>query len=310
MTMQARHALATTGLALLVTAPLLADLPAGAAGNEAQARAGYHGFADPQAVTILGYTGTAMEPFISPDGQYLLFNTSNQSPNIPALQYATAGPGGSFTYQGQLAGANQPGALSGTPTMDDDGNFYFVSTRSYAQTLSTVYTGQFDAGSLTNVHLVPGVSGATGGIVDFDVSVSPDGNTLYVSVGTFNGGSEPEKASLSIYDKEGTGFVADPASAHLLHAVNSKKFLTYAASISTNGLELFFTRARPSGGVPAIYRATRKQDSKPFGHVQRVAAITGFAEAPSISADGSTLYYHQLVADQFDIETVTRPPTS
>ena len=44
--------------------------------------------------------------------------------------------------------------------------------------------------------------------------------------------------------------------------------------------------------------------------MQRVAAITGFAEAPSISADGSTLYYHLLVDDQFDIESVTRPPTT
>ena len=297
-------------LAVVVVTPLGHGLPAGAAGSETEAMAGYHGFANPQAVTIQGYTGTAMEPFISSDGQYLLFNTSNQAPNIPALQYATGVNGQSFLYQGEISGANQSGALSGTPTMDDDGNLYFVSTRSYAQTLSTIYTGQFDAGSVSDVHPVPGVSGAAGGIVDFDVAVSPDGNTLYVSVGTFNGGSAPEKASLSIYDKEGSGFVADPSSARLLHAVNQKKFLTYAASISTNGLELFFTRARTSGDVPAIYRATRKKIGKPFGHVQRLAAVTGFAEAPSISADGSTLYYHQLVGDQFDIESVTRPPTT
>ncbi len=42
--------------------------------------------------------------------------------------------------------------------------------------------------------------------------------------------------------------------------------------------------------------------------MQRVAAITGFAEAPSISADGTILYYHLLVGEQFDIERVTRPP--
>ncbi len=251
-----------------------------------------------------------MEPFISRDGQYLLFNTTNQAPNIPALQYATRVDGQTFTYQGEIGGANQAGALSGTPTMDDDGNLYFVSTRSYAQTLSTIYTGRFEAGSVSDVALVPGVTGATGGVVDFDVEVSPDGTTLYVSVGTFDGGSAPEKASLAVYDKEGTSFVADPHSARLLHAVNKKKFLTYAASISANGLELFFTRAPTSGGDPAIYRATRTRTGRPFGHVQRVAAITGFAEAPSISADGSTLYYHQLVGDQFAIECVTRSPTT
>jgi WD40-like Beta Propeller Repeat len=304
-----RRILGATVLAVVVVGPLGHGLPAGAAGGGASAGGAYRGFGDPQAVTIGGYSATAMEPFITRDGEYLLFNTSNQAPNIPALQYATRVNGQSFTYQGEIAGANQAGALSGTPTMDDDGNLYFVSTRSYAQTLSTVYTGRFDAGSVSDVSLVPGVSGATGGVVDFDVEVSPDGNTLYVSVGTFDGGSAPEKASLTIFDKEGTGFVADPDSAHLFHAVNKKKFLTYAASISGNGLELFFTRAAVSGGDPAIYRASRTRVGRPFGHVQRVAAITGFAEAPSLSADGSTLYYHQLVGDQFAIECVTRPPT-
>lgn len=272
----------------------------------ATASGGYRGFTDPQPVTIAGYTGTAMEPFISPDGQYLFFNTSNQAPNIPAIQYATTVDGQSFDYQGQVEGVNEAGVLSGTPSMDDNGNFYFISTRSYAQTLSTVYTGQFDAGQVSDVHLVPGVSGAAGGIVDFDADVSPDGNTLYVSVGKFDDGSGPESARLTLFDKSGAGFVADPESAHLLHAVNKKKTLNYAASISSDGLELFFTRAKVSGGEPAIYRAVRKKTNRPFGHVQPVAAITGFAEAPSLSADGSTLYYHLLVGDQFDIEDVTR----
>lgn len=73
--------------------------------------------------------------------------------------------------------------------------------------------------------------------------------------------------------------------------------LTYAASISTDGLELFFTRANPTKGakgIPAIYRAARTDPGRPFSHVQRVGAITGFAEAPSISANGTTLYYHYL----------------
>jgi hypothetical protein len=66
--------------------------------------------------------------------------------------------------------------------LDENGNLYFISTRSYAQTLSTVYTGHFASGSVTGVHLVSGISGATLGTVDFDVGATPDGNTLYVSV--------------------------------------------------------------------------------------------------------------------------------
>lgn len=272
--------------------------------------AAYNGFSHPRVVSIEGYAGSAMEPFISPDGAYLLFNTSNVAPSIPSLQYATRVDAQDFDYQGQILGeaVNEPGVLSGTPTVDREGDLYFVSPRSYPQTLSTVYGGRFSAGEVTGVHLVPGVSGGTPGTVDFDVSVSPDGNTLYVSVGLFDGGSAPASAHLAMYDRVGAGFVPDPRSGHLLHAVNKAGRLDYAASVSTNGLELFFTRVDPRLGTPpAIYRAARRSTTRPFGHPQQIAAITGFAEAPSISSDGTTLYYHRLVGGQFEIETVTRP---
>jgi hypothetical protein len=275
-------------------------------GNRSRRAATYNVFTDPQMVTISGYSGSAMEPFISEDGQYLLFNTSNVSPNIPALEFATRLGADTFQYQGEIGGANQSGYLSGTPSMDDDGNLYFVSTRSYSQTLSTVYSGSFSSGAVTGVAPVPGVSGGTPGTVDFDVAVSPDGSTLYVSVGQFDGGS-PTSARLVIFDKAANGFVPDPHSAKILRAVNKAGMLTYAASISSNGLELFFTRANPAGGDPAVYRAVRTKVGRAFGHVQRIGAITGFAEAPAISADGTTLYYHELVGSTFEIWTVTRP---
>jgi hypothetical protein len=60
------------------------------------------------------------------------------------------------------------------------------------------------------------------------------------------------------------------------------------------------------GRAPQIYRATRSSTSKPFGGVEPIGAITGFAEAPSISSDGTTLYYHQQIGSAFKIETVTR----
>ena len=65
-----------------------------------------------------------------------------------------------------------------------------------------------------------------GGIVDFDAEVSPDGNTLYVSVGTSTDGIWPrEGRHWPCFDREGGGFVADPDSSHLLQAVNTKKVL-------------------------------------------------------------------------------------
>ena len=269
----------------------------------------YSAFTDPQVVSIDGYSGSAMEPFVSADGRYLLFNTSNVAPNIPALQLATRVDATSFQYQGELPGegVNEAGALSGTPSMDLAGELYFISTRSYFPTLSTVYAGQFSAGQATGVHQVTSVSSPIPGFVDFDVSVSPDGATLYVSVGNFLAGGSPTSATITMFDKVGADFIADPQSAYIMRSVNKPGQLDYAASVSSDGLELFFTRVKPSKGPPAIYRASRTKLTKPFGHVQRISAITGFAEAPSLSADGKTLYYHELLGNQFVIESVTRP---
>ena len=265
----------------------------------------YKAFIDPQMVTIRGYSSSAMEPFISADGSYLFFNTSNVAPSTPAVQFATRVGADTFQYEGAVAGANQPNYLSGTPSMDENGNLYFVSTRSYTQTFSTIYSGHFASGTVRRVHLIPGISGGALGTIDFDADVSPNGSKLYVSVGHFDGGP-PTSASISIFNRVRDGFVPDPHSAAILGAVNKTGLLTYAASISTNGLELFFTQANPGGGDPAIYRATRLSVGQPFGDVQRVGGITGFAEAPAISADGSTLYFHQLVGSTFQIWTVTR----
>ncbi len=272
----------------------------------------YEAFANPQAVTITGWTGSAMEPEISQDGNYLLFNSTNVPPAIPALQYAVRVAANTFQYEGPVAGAavNEPGILSGTPSLDADGNLYFVSPRSYPETLSTIYTGQFTEGTVTGLHLVSGITGEAPGIVDFDVAVSPDGSAIYTSVGDYSGGSLTA-AHIALFDRSGTGFTANPEGVHLLHAVNRPGALDYAPSVSANGLELFFTRATPARGVrgePGVYRASRASTARPFGHVQRVGAITGYAEAPSLSGDGTTLYYHQLAGSTFRIMTVTRAP--
>ena len=268
----------------------------------------YGAFADPQPVTIEGYPGSAEEPFITPDGRYLLFNSSEAVPDF-SLQFASRINAQTFEYRGEIQGeaVNEPAALSGTPSLDDEGNLYFISTRSYFETLSTVYAGHFSEGVVTGVHLVPGVAGEMPGKVDFDVGVSPDGSTLYVSVGQFGDEGGPTSASIVMFDRDGGSFVRDPDSTKILKAVNEVGTLNYGADLASDGLELFFTAASPAiGEAPGIYRATRANLNQPFGQVERVAAITGFAEAPSISADGSTLYYHEQVGGEFEIYTVTR----
>ena len=146
-------------------------------------------FTNPEPVTIEGYTQDAMEPFISPDGNYLFFNNSN-SASTTNLYYATRIDDVTFQFQGEIAGANAgPLTLSAVPSMDINNIFYFISNRSYAQTFSTIYSGTFSNGSLSNVALVPGVSKDKLGDVNFDQCISPDGGTLYFVDGVFSGGA-------------------------------------------------------------------------------------------------------------------------
>jgi IPT/TIG domain/WD40-like Beta Propeller Repeat len=282
------------------------------AGCAVASASGYGAFGNPQPVTIEGYSGSGEEPFITRDGAYLLFNSSEAMPNF-ALQLATRVNAQTFEYLGEIEGehVNEPTFLSGTPSLDEEGNLYFISNRSYAETLSTVYTGKFSHGIVTNVHLAPGVSGEVPGKVDFDVDVSPDGAILYVSVGQFGPGGGPTSASVVMFDRVGAGFVRDPRSAKVLKAVNQVGAINYAANPSSDGLELFFTAASPTvGGAPGIYRATRASTGRAFGAVERISAITGFSEAPSITSDGTTLYFHKQVGSEFKIETVTRTPSA
>jgi Tol biopolymer transport system component len=264
-------------------------------------------FTNPEPVTIEGYSMDAMEPFISPDGQYLFFNNSNSLPTTN-LYYATRIDDVTWQYRGEIGGANVSGALTAVPSMDMNDTFYFVSNRSYFQTFSTIYSGTFSNGSLSNVAIVPGVSKNTFGTINFDQCISPDGNTLYFDDGVFTGAPVPAKASIAIATRSGDQFVRLQNSADIMRKVNTGG-LNYAPDISKSGLEFFFTRLKnpPPKPPPAIYTATRSSTSKPFGKPKRIKAITGFAEAPALSPDEKSLYYHLNVNGTFQIYRVTRP---
>ena len=105
-------------------------------------------FTNPQLVTIRDYSQDAMEPFISPDGNYLFFNDSNSAP-VTSLYYATAvdQTGLTFQFQGEIGSVNSMGPLNAVASMDVNNTFYFVSNRSYAQTFSTVYSCTFSDGN-------------------------------------------------------------------------------------------------------------------------------------------------------------------
>jgi len=258
-------------------------------------------FANPQLVQITGYAGDAMEPFLSRDGKVLFFNNSNDPHVNTNLHWATRIDDLTFQYKGEIQGVNT-NALEGVPSMDRNNVFFFVSTRSYDQTASTIYRGTYLNGSLSAIELVPGVSISKPGIVNFDAEISADGNTLYFVESQFEHG-QPKSAAILIARKNGSGFLRAADSAQIMEQINTRG-LNYAAATSTTELELFFTRA--DGSAPAIYVATRSSASAAFGKPKKIVAITGFAEAPTLSRDEKSLYFHKMDNGRLRIYRVTR----
>lgn len=273
----------------------------GAIVAEAQAAS----FSNPKPVAILGYNQDAMEPFLTRDGKFLFFNNSNAPTVDTNLFWASRIDDLTFQLQGEIGGVNST-ALDAVASMDVGSNFYFISTRSYLTTKSTIYSGMYSGGAVTGVGLVPGVSLMRLGIIDFDAEISADGNTLYFSEGVFAGGNVPRSSHIVIARRSGSRFIRDPNGKKLLRKINHGAKLNYAAATSASELEIFFTRL--SDGEPSIYMANRTSTSEPFDALQRITAITGFAEAPTISPDGKSLYFHQRSPDGvFSIYRVTRP---
>ncbi|MGE4072322.1 MAG: TolB family protein [Lysobacterales bacterium] len=262
----------------------------------------YLAFGNPQPVNIRGYTEDAMEPFISRDGRYLLFNNSNAPEVNTDLHYAERVSDVVFDYRGPVSGANSP-VLDGVASLDDQQRFYFVSTRSYAQTLSTLYQGRFDQGSVTDVGLVPGISRSIPGQVNFDAEISADGQTLIFVDGTFSGSAFPDAADLAIAARNSDGFARLANSGELLATINSTD-LEYAPCLSRNGLELYFSRY--ADGEFAIYRSTRWRGDAAFEAPQRVRIVDDFIEAPALSPDERSLYFHRRVGARFEIWRVQR----
>lgn len=63
-------------------------------------------FHDPQPVTVWGYDDQIMEPFLTRDGKFLLFNNSNDPREKTDLHLAEKMSERSFRYVGKLSGAN------------------------------------------------------------------------------------------------------------------------------------------------------------------------------------------------------------
>lgn len=263
-------------------------------------------FSNPEIVSINGYNGDMMEPFISRDGAYMFFNDRGPARDI---YYATFINETTLQYQGDIASINTA-AVDGVPTMDAANKFYYVSTANYNPpvTYDTLYMGTWNGNTVTGSTPVTGLAITTPGFINFDIEVSLDGFTLYFNDGDFSGGNNfPDAANIAIAVNSGSGFTRDVNSTIIMANVNTTN-LEYAPAISSDGLELFFNRLDLSTMESQIYRAARSSTSSPFGMPQKVNAIEGFVEGPAFSPDERSLYYHRMNTGtgHFEIYRVSR----
>ena len=267
-------------------------------------------FVNPRRVNIVGNPYNAMEPFISRDGDYLFFN-SNKT-DIPKTEkniyYSVRIDDTNFQFMGEVKGINSD-SVDGVPTMDIHGNFYYVSAVHYSKKngFTTVYKGKFLNGEVVNITPIEELSLRKPYWLNMDIEISADGNTIYSTQTYFPGFKPIPKKSYFFQAHLINGkFIVDENSESIFKNINTGD-PEYAASISTDELEIYFTRLK-HGDKPQLtsYYAIRADKSSPFDKPVKIEAIKGFSEAPAITNDGKLLYYHKKDGDRFYIYVLER----
>lgn len=260
------------------------------------------------------FTGDVQEPEYREYGghQWLFFNDAGDGPAGKDLFYAVwMEDRGEFVVPGRLEGADVvTSEVDGNPTMDRDGNFYFVSTRDITDAISA-HRGTFSftpgsppSASLSDIAKVQDLSRHQLPWLNMGVHVAWDGADMLFSEAYFDV-TPPSLADIGMAQQnpEAPGdFLRRADAASILATVNTEAHLEYAGALSYDGLELYFTRLANLQAAPVVIAccqmvATRGSPGEPFGEPRVIAAITPernlLHEAPSISPDGTTLYYHK-----------------
>ncbi len=263
-------------------------------------------------VTINGLSFDAMEPFISPDGNYLFFNNLNDGINTK-LYYATKIDDSTFNYVEELIGTNQTVTphLDAVADMDINGNFYWTSTRNYPTELNNLFHGTFNAGNVSDIERVQGDFNINiPGWLVMDHGISLDGQFLYFNNARFDeiNCQGPCETTLGVAQKiNGSTFSTLPNSALILQNVNDTNYIYYAPCISSDNLELYYTRYLKgeitSGTVFEICVAVRSNSLSEFSIPKVLFSedISNLIEAPTLTVDKNIMYYHQKTSGSHKI---------
>jgi hypothetical protein len=185
--------------------------------------------------------------------------------------------------------------------MDRDGHFYFISPRDYNWTLATVWRGVYSSGRVDGARLADGdLSLGAPGWFTMDAEISADGYTLYATDNHRRrfGGGVPDTSLFFLADRIGPGqFRRSQATAFIMRLVNDPEALQYAAATSDDERTLYFTRFYSERSDMGIWVATRSDKMQPWGVPERITAIKGAAEAPTVTPDNCGIYFHKREID-------------
>ena len=269
-------------------------------------------------VTINGLTFDAMEPFLSSDGNFLFFNNLNDGQDT-RLYYSTKVNDSTFTFVGELNGTNQPIAphLDAVADMDALNNFYWTSTRNYPGELETLFHGTFDNGTVSNIGRLHGdFNKNTVGWLIMDHGISEDGQHLYFNNARFDGVClGPCETELGVAQKiNDSTFTTLSNSDTILEGVTDTLYNFYAPCISSDNLELYYTRYL-KGTITAstsfeICVAVRDTPADTFSLPMVLFSdfIADLIEAPTLTSNMLIMYYHRKTPTSHKIVMRYRDP--
>ncbi|MGH6839041.1 MAG: hypothetical protein ACREDT_09600 [Methylocella sp.] len=267
--------------------------------------------AGPELVAIQGYSGPQEDPVISPDGQYLFFDSFNDAGLPQYLYYAKYIDYKTFRFLGEVQGANAQGETTLRGNYDLAYNFYFVSQLcAPPSSVTGICKGTFTNGSVTNIAPVTGLpapvppSGSFGAV--FDVAISSDGNTLYYTnaiLDTSRGMALPSSSRIFVARKNADGsFTTLSNSDQIMRNVNNTTPTVYNSAPSPDTLTFVFT-APNLPDPPQLYAATRPSASVPFGLSAPITPANTPTGNPypnpengGYSPDGNYIYFHRLLS--------------
>ena len=259
-------------------------------------------------VTIIGLTTDAMEPFISPDGNFLFYNNLNDGINT-RLYYASRINDSTFNFVGELNGTNQPNQphLDAVPDLDSFDNFYWTSTREYPIDFDNLFHGVFNNGNVTTIGRVHGDFYIySPGWILMDHGISFDGQYLYFNNARFDGANCPGpcETRIGVAQKlNDSTFTMLNNSDGIMQNVNDPNFKNYAPCITEDRLELYYTRF-PLGPIDGstlsdICVVVRSSSIDSFSTPLVLFSDflgSSIVEAPTLTTDKQIMYYHKKIA--------------